>query len=38
MPRFGPKIEKAALATVFAVLFTVDLQWGILRRFVEMIQ
>ena len=38
MSRLAPKIEKLALATVFAVLFTVDLQWGILRRFVEMIQ
>lgn len=34
----GSKMEKAVLAAVFAVLFTVDLQWGILRRFVEMIQ
>ena len=36
--RQGSKVEKAVLATIFAVLFTVDLQWGILRRFVEMIQ
>ena len=36
--RPGSKVEKAVLATIFAVLFTVDLQWGILRRFVEMIQ
>lgn len=36
--RLGSKVEKALLASVFAVLFTIDLQWGILRRFVEMIQ
>jgi len=36
--RLGPKVEKAILATIFAALFTVDLQWGILRRFVEIIQ
>lgn len=34
----GRKAEKAILAGIFAVLFTVDLQWGILRHFVEMIQ
>ena len=37
-PRLAPKVEKVVLAAVFAVLFTIDLQWGILRRFVEMIQ
>ena len=34
----GSKVEKVVLATVFAVLFTIDLQWGILRRFVEIVQ
>ena len=34
----GSKIEKGVLAAVFAVLFTIDLQWGILRSFVEILQ
>ena len=36
--RVYPRIEKVVLAAVFAVLFTVDLQWGILRRFFQIIQ
>ncbi len=35
--RLGPRVEKLILAAIFAVLFTVDLQWGILRHFVVMI-
>ena len=38
VPGVGSKIEKVVLATIFAVLFTIDLQWGLLRRFVDMIQ
>ncbi|MDK9697199.1 MAG: EAL domain-containing protein [Siculibacillus sp.] len=37
-PRLAPKVEKVILATIFAALFTIDLQWGILRRFFELIQ
>jgi diguanylate cyclase (GGDEF)-like protein len=34
----GARIEKFVLATVFAVLFVIDLQWGLLRRFVDIVQ
>jgi diguanylate cyclase (GGDEF)-like protein len=34
----GARIEKFVLATIFAVLFVIDLQWGLLRRFVDIVQ
>lgn len=32
------KVEKFVLATIFAALFTADLQWGLLHRFVNALQ
>jgi diguanylate cyclase (GGDEF)-like protein len=35
--RIGSIVEKIVLAIVFATLFLVDLEWGLLRRFVDII-
>ncbi|TBW41225.1 EAL domain-containing protein [Siculibacillus lacustris] len=32
------RVEKFVLATLFAVLLTIDLQWGLLRRFITILE